>query len=117
MAHGDLAVADLVLANPIGVNWAACFHAQQAAEKSLKALLVATGVDFPHTHQLERLADLLPTDLGGLLDRQALIRLSPWAVAGRYPEDIATPSTESATALVSAARAVATEVARLLGDP
>ena len=34
-AKEDLAVAGLVLDSPIGVNWASCFHAQQAAEKAL----------------------------------------------------------------------------------
>ena len=46
-ADEDLAVADLVLHSAIAVNWAACFHAQQAAEKAIKALLVLHGVDFP----------------------------------------------------------------------
>jgi HEPN domain-containing protein len=33
-----------------------CFHAQQCAEKCLKALLVLRGIDFPKTHDLEALA-------------------------------------------------------------
>ena len=33
-----------------------CFHAQQCAEKYVKALLVFRGVDFPRTHDLEVLA-------------------------------------------------------------
>jgi len=31
---------------------AACFHAQQIAEKSLKAFLAYRGVPFPYTHNL-----------------------------------------------------------------
>ena len=34
------------------------FHAQQCAEKYLKAYLVFHGVDFPFTHSLRRLLDL-----------------------------------------------------------
>ena len=34
------------------------FHAQQAAEKYLKAYLVFHSVDFPYTHSLRRLLDL-----------------------------------------------------------
>ena len=32
------------------------FHAQQAVEKALKAVLVLEGVSFPRTHDLELLA-------------------------------------------------------------
>lgn len=39
------------------------FHCQQAAEKLLKALLADFGVDFPRTHNLRLLMDLL-TDAG-----------------------------------------------------
>jgi HEPN domain-containing protein len=111
----DLAVAELVLASPVGVNWAACFHAQQAAEKALKAMLAKLGIDFPRTHVLERIADLLPPDVAARFDRQALIGLSPWAVVGRYPEDVAEPTDDETAALVGAARAVVVE-ARLLAD-
>lgn len=114
-ATDDLAVADLLLANPVGVNWAACFHAEQAAEKALKALLVWLGIDFPRTHVLERIADLLPPEIATTLDRDALISLSPWAVAGRYPEDIADPSDDATTALVNAARAVVGQAIRFSG--
>jgi HEPN domain-containing protein len=34
------------------------FHAQQCAEKHLKAYLVFHGVDFPFTHNVRRLLDL-----------------------------------------------------------
>jgi HEPN domain-containing protein len=36
------------------------FHAQQAAEKSIKAVLIHEGVPFPRVHSIERLIDLLP---------------------------------------------------------
>ena len=35
------------------------FHAQQAIEKALKAWLSARGVEFPLTHELTRLLNLL----------------------------------------------------------
>ena len=103
------------MASPVGVNWAACFHAQQAAEKALKALLVWLGIEFPRTHVLERIADLLPADITTTLDREALISLSPWAVAGRYPEDISDPSAVATTALVNAARAIVGQATRSSG--
>lgn len=51
-ADDDLRVAGLVLSGGIGVEWAACFPAQQAAEKALKGVLVHLGVDFPKSHNV-----------------------------------------------------------------
>ena len=39
----------------------ACFHAQQGAEKYLKAFLCFHGVDYPKTHDIEELLDLCST--------------------------------------------------------
>ncbi len=68
------------------------FHAQQAVEKALKAVLAASGDDFPWTHDLrhliERLNDLeiqLPLSL------QDVGVLGPWAVEFRYGETIDDP--------------------------
>lgn len=68
------------------------FHAQQAVEKALKAVLAAFGEDFPWTHDLryliERLDDLetpLPSSL-----REVRV-LAPWAVEFRYGETIDDP--------------------------
>jgi len=38
-----------------------CFHAQQAAEKSIKAVLLHEETSAPHIHSIERLVDLLPS--------------------------------------------------------
>lgn len=61
------------------------FHAQQAVEKALKALLAARGVDFPFTHDLRVLMDLC--DSAGFPVPPTLAdaaRLTPYAVAQRY---------------------------------
>src|ERR1041384_7794702 len=39
---------------------AVCFHAQQAAEKYIKAYLVFQDVDFPKFHDLAKLTKLIP---------------------------------------------------------
>ena len=36
-----------------------CFQAQQAAEKSIKAVMIKRGIDFPYVHDLRRLLALL----------------------------------------------------------
>jgi HEPN domain-containing protein len=63
-----------------------CFDAQQAAEKSLKGLLVHLSVDFPRTHDLNVLLELLrrngvpiPEDI---FEADALTQ---FAVETRYP--------------------------------
>ena len=64
-----------------------CFHAQQAAEKYLKAYLVWNGIEFPKTHTLEQLVLLAAQkepELLNLKDEVAL--LTPYAVETRYPE-------------------------------
>ncbi len=38
-----------------------CYHAQQAAEKSIKAVLLSHSVAVPKTHNLKVLLELLPT--------------------------------------------------------
>jgi len=62
------------------------FHCQQAAEKLLKAYLVARSVPFQKIHDLTRLVDLclaLDADFEQL--REAAEQLNPFAVMFRYP--------------------------------
>jgi HEPN domain-containing protein len=103
-AGDDLTVATVVLERAGGVNWAACFHAQQATEKALKALLVAFGIDFPRSHALERLLALLPARIAAEFNVEAVAELTPWAVAGRYPEDIPNPDFDTTRRLIESAR-------------
>ena len=63
------------------------FHAQQAAEKLLKAALVARAIDYPRTHNLGVLIELLgkagvalPADLADI------DRLTPFGTVFRYDE-------------------------------
>lgn len=61
------------------------FHAQQALEKGLKALLVARGIVFPRTHDLLVLASAADANSVGLeVSRELLARLAPYAVEFRY---------------------------------
>jgi hypothetical protein len=61
------------------------FHAQQAAEKLLKAVLSHAGVEYPRTHQLSELLDLATDNSIALPpDFEELRYLSPYAVEFRY---------------------------------
>lgn len=83
-ARGDAALAR---AEVPGVPYELlCFHAQQAAEKAIKAVLLAAGVKFPRTHNLVRLLDLL--EEGGVAVPAAVREAGPltiYAVVARYP--------------------------------
>lgn len=67
-----------------------CFHAQQAAEKFLKAFLVYHDVDFPKTHDIDFLLlecqkidkETFEIDINSLTD---------FGVSVRYPDDIYIP--------------------------
>lgn len=78
--------------HPFGIpNYeAVCFHAQQCAEKYLKARLQDAGIQFGKTHDLPALLDMLPPvepAWGATLSD--LQTLSTYAVAYRYPGDSA----------------------------
>ena len=63
-----------------------CFHCQQAAEKMLKAWLVAHGQNYPQTHDLLVLLErILPLNPEAEPLRAKLALLMPYAVEIRYP--------------------------------
>lgn len=90
-AEGDLATARRELRARTAPNYdAACFHAQQCAEKYLKALLQEAVTPFGKTHNLSLLLDLLKDQYPALeLIRPTLAMLSAYAVEYRYPGESA----------------------------
>jgi HEPN domain-containing protein len=84
------------------------FHAQQAAEKMLKALLAYAGIEFPFTHRLTDLIDLYKDKGIGLPERFEEVRfLTPFAVEFRYDfyeEDEETVDFEQIFALLTELR-------------
>lgn len=91
-AEGDFATALRELRARKVPNYdAACFHAQQCAEKYMKARLQEEGIAFPKTHDLERLLDLLlPIEPTWDTMRADLILLTQDAVEVRYPGTLTT---------------------------
>jgi HEPN domain-containing protein len=68
----------------------ACFHAQQCAEKYLKARLVEAGMSFPRTHDLLLLLTLVqPIEPAWGILLTELDTLNKYAIAYRYPGIIA----------------------------
>lgn len=84
-AEGDLRAASHADWSELRIE-IVCFHAQQAAEKALKAVIVARGHTPAYTHNIQRLMDTLD-DLG--VSTPAALReadtLTVFAVATRYP--------------------------------
>jgi len=108
-ADADLATARREAAVDDSPNYdAVCFHAQQCAEKYLKAVMIEAGMRVPRIHDLEALVNQL---LGPYPDLERILRyariLSAMAVEVRYPgmtadEDDAAESLKAATAIYEA---------------
>jgi HEPN domain-containing protein len=85
LATDDLAAAEALVDVPGVTDAIVGFHAQQAAEKALKAVLAARSQDFPRTHNLSLLLQLCD-DAGWSLPArlEQLDLLTPYGVAARY---------------------------------
>jgi HEPN domain-containing protein len=85
----DYAKSDLALARvgkfPEVRLGALCFLCQQAAEKALKAVLLRHKVEFPPTHNLKKLFNLLPPPISAPPDVMESIDLVEFVLKGRYP--------------------------------
>ena len=96
-AKQDFEVAQHLVSQGADYFSAVGFHSQQAAEKYLKALLTHHQIEFPKTHNLGELLDLLvpvqPPTAGSLRDITAL---NPYGVEIRYPDDMLEVTSEEA---------------------
>jgi HEPN domain-containing protein len=115
LAAEDLAAARALLASGVTPR-VACFLAQQAAEKALKAGLISLGVEFPKIHALTGLLALYPSDNRPAADEDQLDRLDPWVIDGRYAADLPPVPASDAISLVSASERVVTAVRELLDE-
>lgn len=83
-AKSDLALARVGRAPDVRLG-VLCYLCQQAAEKALKAVLLSQQVEFPPTHNLQDLFNLLPPPLSAPPEIKKAAGLSGFAVKGRYP--------------------------------
>jgi len=115
-AEGDLKVARREDQTTDPVYDAVCFHAQQCAEKYLKALLEERNIAYPRIHDLIVLLNLS----GGLIPEldplePRLAHLSVFGIASRYPGVSA--DRQAAEEAMTTAEAVRTAVRVKLGLP
>lgn len=115
-AGEDLHAAREILADDASPPRLACFLAHLAAEKALKGLLVASGRAVPRIHALPALAAELPAELQEPLDRAELEELTPWAIAGRYGDELAEADAATAARLVEAAERVLRAARAAIGE-
>ena len=84
-AEVDVAACRVLDAAPGMSDTVIGFHAQQACEKCLKAVLSSAGIETSRTHDLTRLLDLLTSHgIAVPSDSQGVEELNPYAVEARY---------------------------------
>jgi HEPN domain-containing protein len=111
-AGGDEAGLRALADKPDVPDHVAGFLAQQAIEKSLKAVLTARDVPFERSHDIDYLCDLIEgAGLNLTPELKAAVALTPWAVEFRYadPYDVAPLDRTEALMIVAAVREWATK--------
>lgn len=83
-AEEDLRLAEHALQLSSGCPYRLiAYHAQQCAEKYIKAYLVFHKIDFPYTHNLRKLLQICGEELLTVLEQAET--LTPFAITTRYP--------------------------------
>jgi HEPN domain-containing protein len=87
-AENDFRNAEYVMTMPENCPFdTVCYHVQQCAEKYLKAVLLYYNIDFPRTHDLVVLYNLLQKNAALNLSIQDVQPLNRYSVEARYPGD------------------------------
>lgn len=89
-----------------------CFHAQQAVEKALKALVGLQRNIVPHTHDLVALHRRVAADMRPAVDMQQLDLLTDLEAQSRYPGNWPEPTVEEAKWASEVASSVLSDVRR-----
>ena len=105
-AEEDLITVETFLGHPHVAPRQVCWHAQQAAEKALKTVLIFLQIDFRRTSDLNVLRDLLPESWQLKTALPNLGDLNRWAVGARYPDEVPEATKTDASEAVEQARAV-----------
>ena len=83
-----------------------CWLAQHSVEKALKSIFVFLQVDFPRSHDLDLLRNLIPEGWSVGVTEVDLAALSEWAVESRYPGDWPDATPNDAKAALEHARII-----------
>ena len=115
-AEEDWVTAEILLRQPDVPPRQACWHAQQSAEKALKAVLIFLEIDFPRTHDLNILRNLVPERWQLKAAHPDLASLTEWAVDARYPGEMPEATNVDASEAVEQARTIWTSVSTALAE-
>ena len=86
MAEEDLLIAKHALSLSTTVPYRLiAFHAQQCAEKYLKAYLISRMVDFPYTHNIGYLLEVIRESTPWKVKMEDADYLTTFSVTTRYP--------------------------------
>jgi HEPN domain-containing protein len=113
-AEDDFSISGKLLRGTKPSVYGTCFHAQQCAEKYMKAMLVFKDQAFPMTHDLLIINNLLLQ--AGIfigIPEDTLDTLSAYAVATRYPG--ARPTIDDAKDAIQIAKTIRKFSRKLLG--
>jgi len=86
------------------------YHAQQCAEKYLKAFLVYHNVDFPYTHNIRMLLKLCGKHATWAQTLKNAEELTPYAITARYPGENEEVSKAEAARAIEIAQEVRQQV-------
>ena len=114
-AHTDVEAAAELLASERHLLYPACFHSQQAAEKYLKGFLTWHQVEFPKTHSIRALLNLVKgVDASLAHQMMDAATLTVYGVEVRYPGDLPEPDADETKAALALAQNVRHVVTRAL---
>lgn len=87
LADRDIKAFDILKNSPEAHSSVVCFHAQQAVEKSLKAVLYLNLIEFERARDLVKLAELLRNNgVHPPVSDDEFHKLAPFAVTFRYDD-------------------------------
>jgi len=91
------------------------YHSQQCAEKYLKAYLVYHDIDFPYTHDIQKLLNLCGSHkwIEKIKDAE---ELTPYAISARYPGMDEPVTEDEANHAVDIASNVKKAIRKVLAD-
>jgi len=115
-ARSDLAYAELEPPEE-AMYEQACFHAQQAAEKALKGLILHLDDDPPRIHDVELLIDMLRPKVPIPDDLLEATALTTYAVVTRYPPFVPALSRQQWQSALRTTRRVVEWVEQQMASP
>jgi HEPN domain-containing protein len=116
-AHNDIKSAKKLIKGNDPIYDTALYHAQQCAEKSLKAFLVSNQQSPERTHDLELLTELcaeIDSNFNRIFD--IAIELNPFSTMYRYPGSAPIPDREDVVEAINKAEKIYSFVINRLRD-